>query len=151
MRAIDGDALLKDAFENDKEYFDQFVLTGLMPLARGAIKRLIDKQPTIESLRPDWTPCAEGLPKPRHKGQQRQAYLVSLETGCVSMMFYEFNPNGYLGEGWTDKIIGVIAWRELPEPYNTDRKEDAKSGDVSQWPDWKKRAALSNYEFGKED
>jgi len=34
---------------------------------------------------------------------------------------------------------------------NPDRKEDAKSGDVSQWPDWKKRAALSNYELGKED
>lgn len=114
----------------------------------GIIKKIEDA-PTIES--PRWTPCAEGMPKPRHKGQQRQAYLVSLETGCVSMMFYEFNPNGYLGEGWTDKIIGVIAWRELPEPYNPDRKEDAKSDVVSKWPDWKKRAALSNYELGKED
>ena len=36
-------------------------------------------------------------------------------------------------------------------PYNPDRKEDANSDDVSQWPEWKQRAALSNYDFKKED
>lgn len=66
----------------------------------------------------DWIPCAERLPIPHHKGQQREMFLVSLETGCVSTMFYEFNPNGYLGEGWSDKVLTVLAWQPLPEPWN---------------------------------
>ena len=39
--------------------------------------------------------------------------------------------------------------------YPADRIVDAnkkvEEDDVSQWPDWKKRAALGNYELGKED
>jgi len=119
MRLIDADAEIARLMDErevaqpgEKEEID-------------AIIYAITNAPTI-SPRPDWTPCAEGLPTPRHKGQQRQMYLVSLETGCVSMMFYEFNPNGYLGEGWADKVIGVVAWKELPFPYRADQKEDAK-------------------------
>ena len=46
-----------------------------------------------------------------------------------------------------------IKWLDREQRELTDErehKEDAKPDDVSQWPDWKKRAALCNYEFGKE-
>ena len=35
--------------------------------------------------------------------------------------------------------------------YADDTTGKVKEGDVSQWPDWKKRAAMCNYELGKED
>ena len=55
-----------------------------------------------------------------------------------------------------DGCGNVVAWekwldteqREVSD--EREHKEDAKPDDVSQWPDWKKRAALCNYEFGKE-
>lgn len=120
MRAIDGDALLKDAFENDKEYFDQFVSSGLMPLARGAIKRLIDKQPTIESPR-DWAPCAEGLPE---ESKVYSVIAVYYQNGSLKDVVDNL---WYYGNGeWQkyDDLCKVIAWK----PYNPDHKEDAKNG-----------------------
>jgi len=73
--------------------------------------------------RGNWIPCSERLPTPHHYGQQREMYLVTLQTGCVSTRFYEFNPNGYLGEGWADKILTVLAWQPLPEPYQEKARE----------------------------
>ena len=140
MRLIDGDALLAKLKQPTVEDINEVLrveydnapndvlaaeaIHNMYETVREAIKGA----PTLESPR-DWMPCAEGLPTPRYKGQQRQAYLVSLETGCVSMMFYEFNPNGYLGDGWTDKIISVIAWCELPDPYNPDHIREAGKED----------------------
>ena len=59
----------------------------------------------------------------------------------------------------------IIAWRDMPATYNPDHMRDTtkkvdqfreptkmiEADDASKWPDWKKRAALCNYEFGKED
>lgn len=42
---------------------------------------------------------------------------------------------------------GTMKWLDTEQrEVNDEHKED-----VECWPDWKKRAALCNYEFGKED
>ena len=55
--------------------------------------------------------------------------------------------------GYDDLTDVAMRWLDAEQRELTDErehKEDAKPDDVSQWPDWKKRAALCNYEFGKE-
>ena len=117
---------------------------------------------TIESTRPDWTPCAEGLPTPdAEESGVLKRYLCTTSTPSGKFVVVEliyitigekpvWYDNDYY-ELFEGSGYQVMAWMPRPEPYNPDRKEDAKSDDVSQWPDWKKRAALCNYEFGKED
>ena len=61
------------------------------------------------------------------------AWLIADYAGCTLEVATE----------WLD-----TEQRELTD--EREHKEDAKPDDVSQWPDWKKRAALCNYEFGKE-
>lgn len=97
-----------------------------------------------ESPRPDWTPCAEGLPK------KDGAYDVTVKSAFGKLMLLP----GYFRDGaWWNCPYSehIIAWKPKPEPYNPDRKEDANSDDVSQWPEWKQRAALSNYKFENSD
>lgn len=122
---------------------------------------MIDEMPTINPS-PDWTPCAQGLPESE---KDKNECDVTIEKDCnggrkrITMRGMLKNGKWYGTDGaWnieTSGIYGtnakVIAWQPLPAPYNPDRKEDAKSDDVSQWPDWKKRAATCNYEFGKDD
>lgn len=132
-----------------------------------------------ESPRPDWTPCAEGsMPEDDANFCAWMQLEATIElngrysTRTVSRFYVPLVGTWVWADGWTsyptetgitaDKAdIGkVVAWR-YPEPYNPDRKEDADrivdgnkkvdQDDVSQWPDWKKRAALGNYEIGKED
>ena len=114
----------------------------------------------IEALeKPDlaWKPCIVQLPKsglPDENGHNEK-YLVTVKRDCG----YAYRTIATrIEECWHTETgfdfeddETIIAWQPLPEPYDPDRKEDAKSDDVSQWPDWKKRAALCNYEFGKED
>ena len=108
--------------------------------------------------RPDWTPCAEGMPEdlPEFQPMSRYECTILIPDGTREVFALHRTGNGRwlyeTGKG-LDAVHGdqVVAWRKVSAPYDPDRKEDAKSDDVSQWPDWKKRAALSNYELGKED
>ena len=81
----------------------------------------------IESPRPDWTPCADGLPK------NTARYKVTLQVGGEVGTWREtaIIPYRYcdgVGEWILPKsdwlIYGVIAWTKADEPYNPDRKED---------------------------
>ena len=64
MRLIDADALRKNAqhAKDISKWDGELLVVGLGHILSA---------PTIESTRPDWTPCAEGLPK-----EHEQAYPV---------------------------------------------------------------------------
>ena len=55
-----------------------------------------------------------------------------------------------IGEDFFDKTMEWLDTEQRELNDEREHKEAAKPDDVSQWPDWKKRAALCNYEFGKE-
>ena len=96
---------------------------------------------------PVWTPCSKGLPT--EDGEYLVTYMY-YGTPLVDKRTYR--------SGIWVRTKNVIAWmpsRNRPEPYNPDHIRDTTkkvgSNDVSKWPDWKKRAALGNYEVGKEE
>lgn len=65
----------------------------------------------------EWIPVSEKLPeKPDgypHCGIYRTYFLVSLESGCVKTLAYEFER-----DEWQITGSPVTAWMPLPEPYN---------------------------------
>lgn len=94
----------------------------------------------LESPRPDWTPCAEGLPEIDQWCDDgfRKTYRVTVEADVGKLFAVLGSPYRYvttasfeLGE-WVldseddefDESEKVIAWMDHPEPYNPDRKED---------------------------
>ena len=105
----------------------------------------------------DWTPCAEGLPP--NSGM----YEVTWQSKRDGKLFCGHATFYAIKKRWDEENEGysVVAWiPKRQEPYRADDttgKVDhfvdnmGQVGDVSKWPDWKRRAALSNYEFGKED
>ena len=114
MRAIDADALEKEGWslhrtiqvdKNTSEYQTK-------PLR---------KVPTIEP-EPHWIKCSERLPdKPDgypHCGIYRTYFLVSLESGCVKTLAYEFDR-----DEWQITGSPVEAWMPLPEPYREESDE----------------------------
>lgn len=67
-----------------------------------------------------WIPVSERLPeKPKDSEIRRRWYLVSLASGCVESLAFEFENEqwGYVGTG-TD----VLAWMPLPEPFKEESK-----------------------------
>ena len=150
MRLIDADALMKEM-----DYHFRHIGRA------EEVRDMISNMPTIIP-RPDWTPCADGLPTPdAEENGVCKRYLCTTSTPSGKFVVVEliyitigkkpvWYDNDYY-ELFEGSGYQVTAWMPRPDPYNTDRKEDAKSDDVSQWPDWKQRAALSNYDFKKED
>lgn len=63
-----------------------------------------------------WIPCSERLPeKPKnypHCEIRRTWFLVSLESGCVESLAYDFDRDEWQVTGST-----VLAWMPLPKPY----------------------------------
>jgi len=153
MRLIDADALM-EKLRNERNPMGGEDLIDYCDIIRSA--------PTIKSPRHDWTPCADGLPTPdAEENGVRKRYLCTTSTPSGKFVVVEliyitigekpvWYDNDYY-ELFEGSGYQVTAWMPRPDPYNPDRKEDAKSDDVSQWPEWKQRAALSNYELGKED
>jgi len=120
----------------------------------------------------DWTPCAEGLPE-----NNKPCYVTvkkTWENGTSNLYVLD----GYYAKGsWFDKggwkinshgaypwDCDAIAWKlnVAPAPYRADdttgktdhivdTNKKIDQDDVSRWPEWKKRAAMCNYELGKED
>lgn len=76
------------------------------------LKQAIEKLPSAQQ----WIPCSERLPeRPKNYPNceiRRCYYLVSLESGCVKTLGYEFDRNE-----WQITGSPVIAWRPLPEPF----------------------------------
>lgn len=72
----------------------------------------------------EWIPVRVSLPKPRDfTDKDKKFYLVQKENGQMEVAEYLM----VLGAGWFAHSIGVkdvIAWRELPESYGSDRKEN---------------------------
>ena len=72
---------------------------------------------------PTWIPCSERLPsKPKnypHCEIRRTYYLVSLESGCVETLGYEFDR-----DEWQYTASRVLAWMPLPEPWKGADDED---------------------------
>ena len=157
MRLIDADALLENYdLKNAVKYGNKSAeqqRNSYSTLMMYEIADMIDDAPTIIP-RPDWTPCAEGNKLPKF-GKTVQI-TAEFENGN-RLVFQAYRMWTLFGSWYWMYTTGnrcwlkVIAWQPLTEPYNPDRKEDAKSDDVSQWPEWKQRAALSNYDFKKED
>jgi hypothetical protein len=85
----------------------------------------------IESQRPVWTPCADRLPD-----EAKPCYITTKRTlkdgrSTVGVLEgYLFKGNWFDKAGWKIKNwdCEAIAWQYniVPEPYNPDRKEDAK-------------------------
>lgn len=109
MKTIDGDALIKKAYDEAKGMAEPYDDFGVL------VEWLIDKTPPIES-EPKWIPCSERLPR------AREMVIVSVrdETGDTS---YDYTSHGWMTtdkEYWIvdDEINNyVIAWIPLPEPY----------------------------------
>ena len=125
-----------------------------------------EKTSALEALTANvWTPCAEGLPTPdTEENGVRKRYLCTTSTPSGKFVVVEliyitigdkpvWYDNDYY-ELFEGSGYQVTAWMPRPDPYNPDHIREAGKvdpNDVSQWPDWKKRAALGNYEPGKED
>ena len=101
---------------------------SLYPKERfSAAKRIYD---LTKDPRPDWTPCAEGLPDKVDKRLWSRDVLATIKqkTGnCfVVVAYYHYGHEQWKTDDMTDNdAIDVLAWQPLPAPYNPDRKEDA--------------------------
>ena len=106
----------------------------------------------------DWTPCADGNKLPKFG----KTVLITAEFDSGNRLIFQAYRMWTLFGSWYWRYTNdnrcwqkVLAWQPLPDPYNPDHIREATKkvdpDDVSQWPDWKKRAALGNYELGKED
>ena len=92
---------------------------------RGQINEDIETIKELPSAQPErkWIPCSERLPeKPDNYpccGIYRTYFLVTLKSGCVKSLGYEFDS-----DRWQITGSPVIAWMPLPEPYQAERRED---------------------------
>ena len=94
-----------------------------------AAKRIYD---LTKDPRPDWTPCADGLPT------NSARYNVTLQVGSEAGAWLEtaIIPYRYcdgVGEWILPKsdwlIYGVIAWTKTDDPYNPDHNANGKVED----------------------
>ena len=121
MRLIDADALL-EKLRSERNPMGGEDLIDYCGIIRSA--------PTIESPRPDWTPCAEGMPEKVDKRLWSRDVLATIKqkTGnCfVVVAYYHYGHEQWKTDDMTvNDAIDVLAWQPLPAPYNPDRKEDA--------------------------
>ena len=115
MRLIDADALRKNAWKAERFSPDMLVV-GL---------GFILDAPTIESPRPDWTPCAEGIPE-----VQKDVHVTILENNGrltrTEAYIHRFDGVWHYAKSPLQLVAGtVIAWQSYPEPYNPDHIRDA--------------------------
>ncbi len=121
------DALWKALFEYEDKTEKQFQESKELDVGDWTLHRIfvqnmsdIDRQTILDlpSAQPEqrWIPVTERLPeKPKNYPNckiSRTYFLVSLESGCVTTLGYEFDRDEW-------QIVGspVVAWMPLPEPY----------------------------------
>ena len=73
-----------------------------------------------ENRKLKWIPVSEKLPKKPDEYPKcelrRMYFLVSLESGCVKSLGFDFDDNR-----WHTTASPVVAWMKLPEPYTEGR------------------------------
>ncbi len=66
-----------------------------------------------------WIPCWASMPKRELSSEYSNWVLVTVEVDVRIVWFAQY---GYLDRTWRDAegraVPGVIAWRELPEPFD---------------------------------
>ena len=66
-----------------------------------------------------WIPCWASMPKRELSSEYSHWVLVTVEVDVRIVWFAQY---GYLDRTWRDPegraVPGVIAWRELPEPFD---------------------------------
>jgi hypothetical protein len=72
--------------------------------------------------------------------------MTNYERICADKAFCASILADGMDSLWYEKFL---EWLDQEQRELTDEREHKNDADF--WPDWKKRAALSNYEFGKED
>lgn len=94
-------------------------------LCADALKLIEQQQAEIDRLKaeqPKWIPVSEKLPKKPDvypKCELRRMYfLVSLESGCVESLGFDFDDNR-----WHTTGSPVVAWMKLPEPPKDGEQE----------------------------
>ena len=140
MRPIDADALLenyglkdavkygnKDALQQSKSY---------STLMLYEIANLIEDAPTIEPSA-NWTPCSEGMPESGKLNDDGSPKLYRVfvvdNNGLPVPIEYQsdatrefdtwINESGYEFDEWEE----VIAWFELPAPYNPNKAQEVRA------------------------
>ena len=144
MRLIDVISFDKDAKESAKAVIDRDFADKSHDEKQEIYKTLavftamLYERPYIDHIpRPDWTPCADGLPE---EGQE-----VLFETALqVPATDYFGTYKGFYSDGifWIDNVMhekkfgiskqSVIAWQPLPEPYNPDQFRDSTKKVIEQ-------------------
>ena len=115
MRAIDGDTLIKKAYDEAKGMAEPYDDFGTL------VEWLVDKVPTIEPEQ-QWIPCSERLPDidgiylvyaPNYKGGSSTA-----KENYNGVMFSKCQKGKWsIEHGYYKRPNCVIAWMPLPEPY----------------------------------
>lgn len=80
----------------------------------------IAKQPKVG----EWIPCSERLPE-RDRPFQTGGYLVTaqfVKDGKTGKEFTSQASFDYENKRWLVRDCEVLAWCELPEPYNADMR-----------------------------
>lgn len=105
MRLIDAHALSK-----------VYMMKGKDKLRISAVINELELSPTIYMPRRRWIPCDKRLP------QDDAMMLVTCRTkrGVLSVNRAYYSNGCWHGSG---SMAGVIAWMELPEPYDPDDVE----------------------------
>lgn len=107
MRLIDADALIAKC---GNWYTEEGTEEGFI----GALKSLLDKQPTIEP-EPHWIPVTEQLP------EEGVAVLVTDDAGGITTVEVDFMDRYEdTGELFWYTSQNVMAWLPLPVPWNGD-------------------------------
>ena len=151
MRLIDADALRKNAqhAKDISKWDGELLVVGLGHILSA---------PTIESPRPDWTPCAEGLPVNESKDVWEE-YEVTVCESHYPTCSYGLCDAPYSKEIVTTALFDdeqkiwhicrskeainallkeedyplngdvIIAWRDIPAPYNTDTAKEDNADD----------------------
>lgn len=119
---------LKEDMEDTKKCYKYYQEKKLIEFCYNCMERAIDRLPqyypenAVEESR--WIPCSERLPEepkenPVFDGKYLEVYLVTTKYGSNEQdKVYPFRAfwNGInFTDGW--RILDVIAWMPLPEPY----------------------------------
>lgn len=97
----------------DTTWFDPYYTDPLNVLTE--VRDRLEVLPSAQA-EPKWIPVTERLPeKPEGYPKceiRRTYYLVSLKSGCVKALGYEFDR-----DEWQITGSPVVAWMPLPEPF----------------------------------
>lgn len=100
-RLIDGDKMLKEVS------LEAIFIPCGKEATELALRQWIEKQPTVEASQSGWIPVSEKMPTPRRN------VLVTDGEDVWSDMYDDKAPYDFYFAGDNE----VIAWRELPQPY----------------------------------